>query len=114
MWDDLEKQFSTVLSRLFPKEAQFRRRPASDDLCFSVSWKLKNDPARPNKRSRRIILVLPEELLEDYRDDDQNARAARERRMTDLVGQRLKQFDPNHNTPYGQPEPEEQWVLTCW
>ena len=52
----------------------------------------RHEPARPNKRPRRIILVLPEEALEDYRDDNERGRSARERRVTDDVAQRLKQI----------------------
>lgn len=108
MWEQLEARLTHIVRPLFPNEAEFRRRPSSDGLVFSVAWKLKNDPARPNKRSRRIILVVSEEALEDYNDGD---RDARERRITNFVTERLKIFNPNHDAPYGQPEPEEQWVL---
>lgn len=111
MWEDIEKRFATILMPLFPIEATYVRVTAQGDLSFSISWKLKNDLARPNKRSRYIILVIPEEYLEDYRDGSQHERVARETRIIEFVKERLKQFNPDHTTPYGQPVPEEKWIL---
>ena len=111
MWDDLERRFKEILVPLFPKEAECTRVTAQGGLSFSVSWKLKNDSARPNKRSRLIILVIPEEFLEDYCDGSQHECGARETRITEYVRERLKQFNPDHTTPYGQPVPQEEWVL---
>ncbi len=33
---------------------------------LGVHWKLKNDPNRPNKYSKTIIVLLSSELLEDF------------------------------------------------
>lgn len=109
MWEQLEARLTNIVKPLFPDQAEFRRRASLDGLVFSVTWKLRNDPARPNKRSRRIILVVSEEALEDYNDGN---RDARERRIANSITERLKTFNPNHDVPYGQPEPEDQWVLT--
>jgi len=70
--------------------------------------KLRNDPSRQNKRSKRIMLVVLEETPEDYVDGDRTAQLATERRMADL----LAGFDPNHDAARGWPEPEVEWVLT--
>lgn len=112
MWDDLAAHFEALFAPLFPIESEFGRRPADNGLRFSICWKLNNDPARPNKRSRRIILVLPDEVLEDYRDDDDHGRGVKDTRFADSITQRLAHFNPDHQTPYGQADPEEPWVLT--
>ncbi len=112
MWDDLATRFVGVVTPLFPKGATIRRQPCTDGLCFSVSWKLRNDPSRPNKWSKRIMLVVLEETIEDYVDGDRTAQLATERRMADLVAAKLAGFDPNHDAARGWPEPEVEWVLT--
>ena len=94
--------------RYSQKGATIRRLPCTDGLCFSVSLKLRNDPSRQNKRSKRIMLVVLEETPEDYVDGDRTAQLATERRMADL----LAGFDPNHDAARGWPEPEVEWVLT--
>lgn len=109
MKEQLEIQLMNIIRPLFPNEAEFHHRPLSDGLVFSIAWKLKNDPTRPNKRSRRIILIVSEETLEDYNDGN---RDAIEKWITNFITENLRLFDPNHDTTYGQPEPEEQWILS--
>lgn len=107
MWEQQESRLIGIIKPIFPPGAEIRRRLGTDGLVLSVAWKLKNDPARPNKRSRRIILALSEEALEDYYADSD----ARDKRIAAIVADRLKAFTPDHDTPYGQPESEEVWVL---
>lgn len=105
MWEQEETRLKEIIEPNFPPGVEIRRRLGSDGLVLSVAWKLKNNPIRPNKRSRRIILVLSEEALEDYDAD------ARDKRIAAVVAHKLNTFVPDHDTPYGQPEPEEVWVL---
>lgn len=111
MWDEHLQRFITLLRPLFRDDAEIRIRPEQDGVPISVCWKLGTDPRRPNKRSKRIILFLPEEVLDDYEDGSELQREAFERRMLDKVTERLKVFDPNHESPHGHPEPEERWTL---
>jgi len=111
MLDDLVNHFEQILKPLFQKDSELCRLQTSSDVIFSVSWKLNNDPSRPNKRSKRILLVIPQECVADYREGNQQERSTREARMTYLVKEQLKLFIPDHNTSYGQPAPEEKWVL---
>jgi hypothetical protein len=108
MWENLEARLMDIVKPIFPNNAEIRRRPSSDGLELRVVWKLTNDANRPNKRSRRIILVVSEEALEDYNDGNHDVK---EKRIMKVITERLKGFNPNHNTPYGQPEPEELWAL---
>jgi hypothetical protein len=106
-----EERFKGLLAPLFPKEVDFRHVYTSDRVRFDVSWKLTSDPNRPNKRSRKIIVIVSEETLEDYEDGDDAARRRIEKKMVGDITKRLREFNPEHNTPYGQLEPEEQWVI---
>lgn len=109
---DVAQYFVTLLTPLFPTEAELRMLPPMDGLRISVSWKLKNEPSRKNKRSRKIIMVLSQEAQEDYVDGDTHTRQAIEGRIVHFATERLKEFDPNHDTAYGHPDPEEIWYLT--
>lgn len=110
MWDDLEKRFSALLRPLFPNATQFERIPAFDGVRFRVSWKLENNLNRPSKLSRTIIIVLPQEVLEDYRDDPPS-QAGTEKRIKNSVTGKLAKFNPDHDTPKHQSVPVEKWVL---
>jgi hypothetical protein len=107
MWEQQESRLIGIIKPIFPPGTEIRRGLGSNGLVLNVGWKLKNDPARPNKRSRRIILAISEEALEDYHSDSD----ARDKRIASVIADRLKTFTPDHDTPYGQPEPEEVWVL---
>jgi len=111
MPDETEPRFRSLLTPLFPKEASFRSDASSDGLCFMVNWKLKNDSSRPNKRSKLILIRISQETIEDYGDGDQLTREDMEKRIMDRVKAHLDNFDPDHNTSYGHPEPEEYWYL---
>jgi len=112
MLEQVEARFTDILRPLFPKEAEFRfLNPKSDDLSWSIKWRLNNDPDRPSKRSRPIILVLSQDVLEDYNDSDNHKRADLEKIITKKVAECLDTFEPNHDAPYGLPVPGERWVL---
>lgn len=109
---DIAQRFLDLLTPLFPPGAELRTLPPMDGLRFNVSWKLKNDPVRENKRSRKIILVLSEEAQEDYADGGLDTRQSMEDRIVHFITEQIKSFDPNHDMPYGRPDPEETWYLT--
>lgn len=111
MQEVLAGRFIELLKPLFPSEAEIRRRPSSGDLLFLVDWKLNNDQSRANKRSRKIVIHVTRETLEDYSDGTDQHRRSEERRITTEVATRLRSFQPNHETPHGTPEPEEVWSL---
>lgn len=111
MQEELAGRFMELLKPLFLPEAEIRRRPSSGDLFFLVDWKLNNDQPRLYKRSRKIVVQVTHETLEDYLDGTDQHRRSEERRITTAVATRLRSFQANHETPLGTPEPEEVWVL---
>jgi hypothetical protein len=111
MNEELATRFTKLLKPLFPPETDILRRPSSGELILVVDWKLKDDPARPNKRSRKIIVQITHETIVDYADGTDQHRRSEERRIAAAVTTRLNAFEPKHNSPCGTPEPEETWVL---
>ncbi|MHB1271915.1 MAG: hypothetical protein ACYCZD_03950 [Rhodanobacter sp.] len=111
MNEELAALFIELLKPLFPPEAEICRRPSSGELVLVVDWKLKNDSVRPNKRSRKIIVQITHEIIEDYADGTDQHRRSEERRIAAAVKTQLNAFEPEHNSPRGTPEPEETWVL---
>lgn len=111
MADILQRRLLEILAPLFPNNALIPIRSTTDSLRFAVSWKLNNDSTRPNKRSRRIILVVPQEILEDYRDGDEGDRNTLEKRIVATITDKLRCFNPEHQTTCLQPEPKEEWLV---
>lgn len=81
------------------------------DVKLNIHWKLKNDPERPNKYSKTIVIVIPKELLEDfpyYPDHKQNSALSN---ISLYIKEKLNTFAPDHDAPRYQQPPTEQWVI---
>ncbi len=112
MANAVEEHFLAVVRPAFPRHADFHIRGESGDICIYVDWKLDNDPARPNKRSKKIKICISGEAVEDYANaDNQNQKGADERLLKAVSGQ-LRAFSPDHNLPAHVPVPIEQWTIT--
>lgn len=111
MWQEYEQHFSGLLKPLFPDHADLRLIPSESEIRFLVDWKLNNAQARPNKRSRKIIIRFCQETLEDYKSSRAQERTFADNKIKQLVAHRLAAFDADHDTPYGFPEPREEWPL---
>lgn len=109
---DIALHFQELVRPLFPEGARIKHLENRDGVSFLISWKLNTDPMRPNKRSRRIVFVLSEEFVEDYRDDSEAGQSQRDSRVRAAVSERLGQFEADHDAPYGSEEPEETWVIS--
>lgn len=112
MPDDFEKHFLTVIEREFPEHAELRVQRESGDICIYADWKLGNDPARPNKRSKTIKICLSREAFNDYVSGGKQSRKSADERLRRAVAAQLKVFDPDHKVPAHVPAPIEQWTIT--
>jgi hypothetical protein len=108
----VEQHFHDLLLPLFPGNATFVAVSSdSDGVKFRIDWRTPTTE-RPNKHSRPIVLHVTRELLEDYKDANNDAFPRRDDLIVaQHVRARLAAFDPNHNVPSRIPVPEDVWVL---
>jgi hypothetical protein len=112
MWDKDEARFAGIVKPLFPDHAEIHREPGrQSELSFWITWKLNNDPDRPNKHSRPIRLIFSQEALEDYLCLSDQRQSAATKRIIQFVTRRLSQFNPEHDVPRYQSVPPEEWVI---
>lgn len=103
---EIKEHWIDIIKEYFPKDScQFLHQ--IDDFCIDINWKLNNDPSRPNKRSRKLRLVISEETLEDYRDANDEVKNNYDEKLTKFISDTMANFIPDHDTPYGQTEPVE-------
>lgn len=76
-----------------------------DDFCLDVQWKLKNDPNRPNKRSRKIRLIISERTIDDYSEADDQAKQKFDTKLNNYIAQYCATFNPDHDTQRDQATP---------
>jgi hypothetical protein len=106
------KDYWRFIKQLFPRHAEFVFFTRDWDLHIRVSWTLNDDPERPNKKSRNIILKISHEVLDDYLYVDDPRRHEAEQKLVDFVSSRLESFNPNHDTPRHMTTPREEWRVT--
>lgn len=112
MADDFENHFVAIVERQLPKQAEFYMRRESDDICIYVDWKLSNDPARPNKRSKKIKICISRAAIDDYRNGGEQNRKSADEKLGKVLAAQLQVFNPEHNVPAHVPVPIEQWTIT--
>ena len=112
MADDLQNHFLAIIERAFPKSAELHARRESGNICIYADWQLGDDPARPNKRSKKIKICIDQAALEDYTDADDGNRKSADQLLRKVVAAQLHAFNPDHNVPAHVPVPIEQWTIT--
>lgn len=102
----IKEHWIGIIKEYFPKEVELFLHPIQD-FCLDVDWKLKNDPNRPNKRSKKLRLIISEETIEDYRDANDDAKKSYDQKLKKFVEKTMAHFEPDHDTPYGRTAPVE-------
>lgn len=103
---EIKEHWINIIKGYFPEDSELFLH-SMQEFCLDIDWKLKNDPARPNKKSKKIRLIIPEETIADYRDTNEGPRKKYDQQLIKFVGQTLVHFEPDHDTLYGVVTPIE-------
>jgi hypothetical protein len=107
-----DKIVAVVLKQMPLHAEHYQTESTFEGIVLGVHWKLKNDPNRPNKYSKTIIIFLSCELLEDFPNYPQSMQDAALAKIENGIRDRLKTFDPNHtHSRYEQP-PTVHWKIS--
>jgi hypothetical protein len=97
--EKIKEHWINIITENIPKDSyQFLHQ--IDDFCFDINWKLKNDPNRPNKRSRKLRLIISEETMEDYRDANNEAQNKYDQKLKKFITDTMSNFNLDHDTPH--------------
>ena len=97
-----------LIRPLFPKHTRIEI-DAENDITLRIDWRLKNDPARPNKRSRLIRVIIPQEAIDDCADLEKAGS-----RFKKLIEDKLSVFRPDHDSLRCGSPPREVWILSTF
>lgn len=78
--------------------------------CFF--WKLDSDPERPNKPSRNLSITIEQNAVEDFHDASNDVKERALARLNEIIINRMRGFNPDHENPHGTEAPTENWVIT--
>jgi len=100
-----------IASSVMPSHAEIRVNPQLDHYQAGISWNLNNDPERPNKKSKTIILNVSYEVLQDIPNLPEAQQQDAMNRIEVYLRENLASFDPDHDAPHGAPSPSVTWVI---
>ncbi len=75
------------------------------------NWPIKTDPERPYKRSKTVLLKINEHAMADLQRVGVKREAKTLIDLETYLKNQLYQFEPDHSSPRGQPEPVEKWEI---
>lgn len=107
-----DDQILQAIKAAMPANAEIRVVPGIGSLNVGVSWKLNDDPERPNKMSKTIAICVSHEAAQDFASASASDQGAAYQRVSAFLSGKLAQFDPQHNAPKYEAPPVEQWVIS--
>ncbi len=108
--DVKESVIGTIMKHM-PNGAEHYVTPTSGDYKLSIHWKLHTDASRPNKYSKTIVITIPQELIEDFPSYPEALQKSALEKISQHIQASLSNFDPDHDSPRGKPEPVENWDI---
>ncbi len=112
MAEDLLDYWLRIITPLFPTNAWIVSRLDDGDHLIQIDWKLGNDPQQPNKRSRKIELIISEEAIDDYLDKNKDERELSDLKLEQWVSERYRHFNPDHAAHTSRSVSTERWRLS--
>ena len=108
----LKEQILQAIEAAMPTGSEILVVPGIESLKVGVSWKLNDDPERPNKMSKTISICVSHEAAQDFASASAANQGAAYSRVLAFLNAKLAQFNPQHDTPRYEPPPVEQWFIT--
>jgi hypothetical protein len=107
---ELINHWESLLQPVFPKGTEFEITPNTSDFRAKVSWKIGTEPDRPNKMSKTIFIIVPDEIADDYSNKNDAKRQSDDIRLYEFVKSNLANHDPDHDNPRDVPPPALEWI----
>lgn len=95
-----------------PAHAEIQVVPGLGAFNVQVSWRLNDDPERPNKMSKTISICVSHEAAQDFASLAPAKHNAAYKRLAKFLAARLANFDANHTSPRCAVPPVEKWMIS--
>jgi hypothetical protein len=74
MAEDLLDYWVRLIKALFPANAWINSRFSNNDYLIQIDWKLQNESENPTKRSKKIEIIIKDDVINDYLDKNKQDR----------------------------------------
>lgn len=107
-----EQRIFQLVKDAMPADANVQVETGVGTINIGVMWKLKDDPERPNKMSKRIAICVTHEVAQDFANASATDQELIYRCISRFLGSKLATFDPQHNAKRHEILPTEQWIIS--
>jgi len=112
MTEDLLDYWLRIIKPLFPINAWVTSSVSGGDHLIQIDWKLENDPHRPNKRSRKIEIIIKEDAIDDYLNKNMDERALSDIRMKQWISERYNNFSFDQDAHTSNSASPDRWRIS--
>jgi len=112
MTEDLLDYWLRLIKPLFPANAWIISRIAGSDHLIQIDWNLETDLHKQNRRSRKIELIIKEEVIDDYLDKNKDERTIQDGRMKEWISTHCRQFLLDDEAQTSQSTAPVKWRIS--
>jgi len=110
--EDLLDYWLRIITPLFPANAWIVSRFSDGDYEIQIDWRLENDLRQSNKRSRKILLIILEEAIDDYLNKNKAERALCDIKMGKWISERYNHFNADHGAQPPRYVSADKWSIS--
>jgi hypothetical protein len=112
MTEDLLDYWVRLIKTIFPENAWITSRFFNNDHLIQIDWKLENDPKNPNKRSKKIEIIIKEGAIEDYLNKNKKDRELSDIMLKEFICERFNHFSSNDDIYATHHVAKENWLIS--
>jgi hypothetical protein len=112
MTEDLLDFWVRLITPIFPENAWIVSSDSKDNHIILIDWKIRNDPKRPGKRSRKIQVTIKEDTIDDYLNKNKPEREIYSTALKRLIGEWYNNFNPDNDSLTNRSVPTEKWLIS--
>jgi len=112
MTEDLLDHWIRIIKPLSPTNAWIASHLSGGDYLIQIDWKLDNDPHQPNKRSRKIEIIIKEKAIDDYLNKNTAERTLSDIKMKQWISERYNHFNLDHDANTSNSVSPDKWRIS--
>ena len=112
MTEDLLDYWLRIIKPLLPTNAWVASRLSNGNYIINIDWKLEGDPHQPNRRSRKIEIIIKEEVIDDYLKKNKDERASFDIIMKQWISKRYNNFILDNDANTSSYSPPDKWRIS--
>ncbi len=112
MTEDLLDYWLRIITPLFPANAWIASRFSDGDYEIQIDWRLENDLRQSNKRSRKILLIILEEAIDDYLNKNKAERELSDIKMGKWISERYNHFNADQGAQPSRYVSADKWSIS--